>query len=271
MGGPGGPAAQEAVRELDRTGRNDPCPCGSGKKFKRCHLGNESQLLDILEKRFNPDPAEVARSIMSLPACDHPRAAELAASLELTSAAGRPLSIRLVDLAAYLGLGLSGSGGQDPEALGGIFLNPIRTRTLDPNTVYLALSPTADDSTVVHQLAHILDMVEGSRLHPGLGNERSGDTGVPVELLEHPQEFGDRLLELSERLGVELDAEDEIVAFLARRKMLLPGELIAEGKLNELVEQAERTMRFMQDSKEEIDRRIARRRGYAGKGAPPKA
>jgi uncharacterized protein YecA (UPF0149 family) len=19
------------------TGRNDPCPCGSGKKFKRCH------------------------------------------------------------------------------------------------------------------------------------------------------------------------------------------------------------------------------------------
>ena len=29
-------------RELDpnllkRTGRNDPCPCGSGKKFKKCH------------------------------------------------------------------------------------------------------------------------------------------------------------------------------------------------------------------------------------------
>ena len=22
-----------------RTGRNDPCPCGSGKKFKRCHGG----------------------------------------------------------------------------------------------------------------------------------------------------------------------------------------------------------------------------------------
>jgi hypothetical protein len=25
-------------------GRNDPCPCGSGKKFKKCHLGREAEL-----------------------------------------------------------------------------------------------------------------------------------------------------------------------------------------------------------------------------------
>jgi uncharacterized protein len=25
-----------------RIGRNDPCPCGSGKKYKRCHLAKES-------------------------------------------------------------------------------------------------------------------------------------------------------------------------------------------------------------------------------------
>ena len=24
-------------RELDKIGRNDPCPCGSGKKYKKCH------------------------------------------------------------------------------------------------------------------------------------------------------------------------------------------------------------------------------------------
>jgi hypothetical protein len=23
---------------LKKTGRNDPCPCGSGKKYKKCHL-----------------------------------------------------------------------------------------------------------------------------------------------------------------------------------------------------------------------------------------
>ena len=34
----GEPARQEPfVREEPKVGRNEPCPCGSGKKFKRCH------------------------------------------------------------------------------------------------------------------------------------------------------------------------------------------------------------------------------------------
>ncbi len=28
---------KEPVRAADKVGRNDPCPCGSGKKYKRCH------------------------------------------------------------------------------------------------------------------------------------------------------------------------------------------------------------------------------------------
>ena len=28
----------EAVRDKGRVGRNEPCPCGSGKKFKACHM-----------------------------------------------------------------------------------------------------------------------------------------------------------------------------------------------------------------------------------------
>ena len=28
---------QTVVRDGDKVGRNDPCPCGSGKKFKKCH------------------------------------------------------------------------------------------------------------------------------------------------------------------------------------------------------------------------------------------
>jgi preprotein translocase subunit SecA len=40
--GPVGTPNQEAVRQQpavsEKTvGRNDPCPCGSGKKFKNCH------------------------------------------------------------------------------------------------------------------------------------------------------------------------------------------------------------------------------------------
>lgn len=30
-------ARQPYVRELPKIGRNEPCPCGSGKKYKKCH------------------------------------------------------------------------------------------------------------------------------------------------------------------------------------------------------------------------------------------
>jgi preprotein translocase subunit SecA len=36
--GPAAPLQPETfVRELPKVGRNDPCPCGSGKKYKQCH------------------------------------------------------------------------------------------------------------------------------------------------------------------------------------------------------------------------------------------
>ncbi|MFS0725897.1 preprotein translocase subunit SecA [Paenibacillus sp. 1P07SE] len=31
------PAAKRPVKREERVGRNDPCPCGSGKKYKQCH------------------------------------------------------------------------------------------------------------------------------------------------------------------------------------------------------------------------------------------
>ena len=34
---PSAPARQEPVRVEPKIGRNDPCPCGSGKKYKQCH------------------------------------------------------------------------------------------------------------------------------------------------------------------------------------------------------------------------------------------
>ncbi|MCQ6563579.1 preprotein translocase subunit SecA [Paenibacillus mendelii] len=36
-GGSGEPQTKRPVKRDDRIGRNDPCPCGSGKKFKQCH------------------------------------------------------------------------------------------------------------------------------------------------------------------------------------------------------------------------------------------
>jgi preprotein translocase subunit SecA len=38
---PSAPIKQEPIRVEPKIGRNDPCPCGSGKKYKQCH-GKES-------------------------------------------------------------------------------------------------------------------------------------------------------------------------------------------------------------------------------------
>jgi preprotein translocase subunit SecA len=36
-GSNGSTAPQQVVRGQAKVGRNDPCPCGSGKKYKKCH------------------------------------------------------------------------------------------------------------------------------------------------------------------------------------------------------------------------------------------
>src|ERR1022692_4255079 len=37
VGGDGSAAAKKQVINTDKVGRNEPCPCGSGKKYKKCH------------------------------------------------------------------------------------------------------------------------------------------------------------------------------------------------------------------------------------------
>jgi preprotein translocase subunit SecA len=34
---PSAPAAEPFVRQVPKVGRNEPCPCGSGRKYKHCH------------------------------------------------------------------------------------------------------------------------------------------------------------------------------------------------------------------------------------------
>jgi preprotein translocase subunit SecA len=37
-GPPRGASPVPVTRSAPRAGRNDPCPCGSGKKYKKCHM-----------------------------------------------------------------------------------------------------------------------------------------------------------------------------------------------------------------------------------------
>jgi preprotein translocase subunit SecA len=42
-------AARTVRKTTPKLGRNDPCPCGSGRKFKDCHLGREGELVALLQ------------------------------------------------------------------------------------------------------------------------------------------------------------------------------------------------------------------------------
>ena len=37
----GGETEKKPVKKAEKVGRNDPCPCGSGKKYKKCCGANE--------------------------------------------------------------------------------------------------------------------------------------------------------------------------------------------------------------------------------------
>ncbi|MCC6793290.1 MAG: SEC-C domain-containing protein, partial [Thermomicrobiales bacterium] len=41
---------------MTKPGRNDPCPCGSGKKFKHCHLGKADDVWSRPEPAIQSDP-----------------------------------------------------------------------------------------------------------------------------------------------------------------------------------------------------------------------
>ncbi|HVT95938.1 MAG TPA: SEC-C metal-binding domain-containing protein, partial [Acidobacteriaceae bacterium] len=41
MAGGGDSSGPSQRRVGDKVGRNDPCPCGSGKKYKKCHGATE--------------------------------------------------------------------------------------------------------------------------------------------------------------------------------------------------------------------------------------
>jgi preprotein translocase subunit SecA len=41
-GGSDEPVKRRPVKAADKVGRNDPCPCGSGRKYKHCCGANQN-------------------------------------------------------------------------------------------------------------------------------------------------------------------------------------------------------------------------------------
>jgi hypothetical protein len=170
---------------------------------------------------------------------------------------------------AYRNLGISGQEIplRSLNESAAVMVNVHKTREADPDHIYLAVTPKIQDSTLIHQLAHILDYLKGSGKQPGTYRQMGLETGIPVEHLDHTMEFGFWLDYLKDRFQVELDAEDAIVSFLHRNKMLLKAEEIEGLEATALIFRSKQILDFMMTHKNEIQGLIQGRRGFLGQQA----
>jgi len=249
---------------MEKVGRNDPCPCGSGKKFKNCHMGREDELIS---GKMGTLQEEAGKEITSLPEVSYGRSREIADAIDIEELTGTPMGIKFLDLDAYLNLGFHEQDiSKNPDrGTGGLIVNFNKTKKSDPKNIYIAITPNINVSTLIHELAHVLDSLGGSRLMPGTFYQLSLETKIPMEHLDHPKEFGEWLDHLRKRFNIELDAEDEIVSFLSEHNMLLTAADIKKGKSKQLISQSEKMIKFLMEHKEEIDQLIRNRPGYTGK------
>lgn len=75
-------ATLDAESRLKVTGRNDDCPCGSGKKYKKCHLQEDEASVSKALASRNAEAAKAAEASADAeghvhgPDCDHDDAVE---------------------------------------------------------------------------------------------------------------------------------------------------------------------------------------------------
>lgn len=248
-------------------GRNDPCPCGSGEKFKKCHMGRENELA----LNGQGEITEVKSAMIThLPEVSYGRSQELAKTLNIHELTGRSVGIRFVDLKKYSDVNISGSARYkvSKEKRGGVFINPHKTMKTDPAHVYLAISPGIDDSTLAHQMAHVLDYLAGSLNMPGILQPIGLEMEIPIDHLEHTVEFGYWLDYLKKKLEVQLDADDSIICYLYEKGMLIGGKDIIEGNRIVLKAKSNRIFQFLSENSQYINTLIRNLPGYI---APRKA
>ena len=248
---------------MKKVGRNDPCPCGSGKKFKKCHMGKEDELVLGGLGEISP---EMSAMITSLPEVSYGRSREMVDALDIEELTGNPMGIKFVDIKRYTDLNIFGS--THPKASegkgGGVFINVYKTLKTDSNHIYLAISPDIDDSTLIHQLAHVLDYLGGSKLMPGTLEPLGFELGIPVDHLEHTEEFGYWLDYLKRRFDVQLDADDTIISYLYENGVLIKGKEITEKNGLVLRSKSDQIFKFLSEKSLEIDALIRHLPGYVG-------
>jgi hypothetical protein len=101
---------------------------------------------------------------------------------------------------------------------------------------------------------------------PGTLEPLSLELGIPVDHLEHSEEFGRWLDYLIKRFDVQLDADDAIISYLHQKEMLIKGKEIQEKNGMILKSKSDSMLRFLSDNSEEIHALIRELPGYIGAG-----
>ena len=113
------------------TGRNDPCPCGSGRKYKKCHEASDVAASPSPHLRLVSNASAPARNGRSSP----PPAGALAAGWEAAIApmpgsfaddpAARPVMVMVVAGGFVLSCQLENRPSEEPEALAALLARDI--------------------------------------------------------------------------------------------------------------------------------------------------
>jgi len=248
---------------MKKIGRNELCPCGSGKKYKFCHLGKDD---DLGISGMGEISSEMSARITRLPMVRYGRSQEMIDALDIRELTGSSMGVRFIDLKAYHDLDMSGGRPtqKGKDAQGGVVVNVIKTSKSDPDNIYVAISPKIGDSALVHELAHVLEYLGGSQLAPGIATPLGFDLGIPVEHLEHSHEFGYWLDYLAKEFNVQLDADDTIISYLYRKDMLIKCTDIESQNRFVLKSQSEQILKFLSENSAEIDTMIRELPGYMG-------
>lgn len=230
-------------------------------------MGREEEL--VLSGLDDPSLEEMGARITNLPQVQYGRSQEIVDSLDIKALTGQSFGIKFVDLNDYIDLNLIGS--THPRASkgksGGVLINLYKTLEADPNNLYIAISRDIEDSTLVHELAHALDYLGGSKMMPGTLEPLSLELGVPVDHLEHPEEYGRWLDYLEKRFEVQLDADDAIISYLYQKEKLIKGKEIQEKNGLILKSKSDSILRFLSDNSEEVHALIRDLPGYIGTGS----
>ena len=250
---------------MRKIGRNEACPCGSGKKFKNCHMGREEELWAIETQRMKE---EIGEKIASLPEVDYGSAKAFSADLDLRQMSGNDgfQGIRFIDFDTYVKLESFDKGNLEnvDHRSGALIVNPKKTESTDPKHIYMAITPDIDDSSLIHELAHILDFLDGSGLLPGSTFEIGTAMHIPMDQLDHLKEYGDWLDYLADRFYIQLNAEDMIISYLNKHDMLIEASVLKNKDIDGLLARSRKMTAFLVNKKREINELIKDRIGYLG-------